>query len=609
MKIEKTLLLGNGLIFGLLAGIGWLSHFHDVAKQNSNGQASASMSDPRRNLSPITGEDYGNAAYARMRMAQLKAISDPKERQRAAIELANSIPTDQIGKWLEGEWFSTSEGFDLSLFNRILMERLAKESPVECFMISSEKNLGYTPKMLDAAMTQPDLLLAYLSKGKSDYTRRVLIRLIAERDPKLALEAIKQSHKTGRKEYDESSTADTFRQIEHTSPGLIESQLDQLPLGLKQMALTGMFSEKMSKDLAGAISELAARSDGTQIFKSLTSDDELNKTLLENAASLPPVYRSLLIDRIIGHFSPDDSIKIAEFDYEKLGFSASQISHIHDSLIQDLSSNAPEAALKHLDWIGDDAEKRQMLLKDIVRSFLINSSDDRETAAQKLSGLIAEISDPGFKSLAESTLAENRNCRGEGDMDAQTQEAKPKQESLIPKMRSDIKSWVSEATTQIRDHHDTQDFLFVSEINSLPSAQQKEVAAAFIELPDEDKLPILKNILRYEVDDSAMGARLIAAEGLKSAIQNGTLGLDQQTGMLDPADAITYINKWARKDNAATTQWICTLPSGEMKTLIQKNIINNWAITDYEAAERWLKTLPAIEQQTLKPTLEKNRMK
>ena len=72
----------------------------------------------------------GPPAAVKRELNRLRAIKDPVERMRAVIELARTMPLGEYQEWVEEGWFNYRDGYELTLFHKVGMERWKVEDPM-----------------------------------------------------------------------------------------------------------------------------------------------------------------------------------------------------------------------------------------------------------------------------------------------------------------------------------------------------------------------------------------------------------------------------------------------------------------------------------------------
>lgn len=95
-------------------------------------------------------------------MHAIRNTEDQAQRLRLTMELARTIPTDQITTWLDQGLFTRREGFAIALFSRLLEQRLMAEDPAGYLTrqlqnskdISEEDMLNFTGEHLELFLTQ-----------------------------------------------------------------------------------------------------------------------------------------------------------------------------------------------------------------------------------------------------------------------------------------------------------------------------------------------------------------------------------------------------------------------------------------------------------------------
>src|SRR5690606_28060069 len=94
---------GCVVLFAVMAFTGWRL----ADESPSSPDAKAAEAKPARTTARPTRTErrYGTPERAKQQLRAIQAAGSPQERMRATIALVNSLPVEELGRWLDQRWF------------------------------------------------------------------------------------------------------------------------------------------------------------------------------------------------------------------------------------------------------------------------------------------------------------------------------------------------------------------------------------------------------------------------------------------------------------------------------------------------------------------------
>ena len=512
----------------------------------------------------------GPPEAVRQRMAAIRALGTPEERMRATIELAYNLPVSEIGAWMQGRWFITGPGFDLTLFNKILTERWNKEDPEGLLTWKLKNNLGRTGEMFAAwAGKNPDRVAAYFKDHLTKDQQLQALPEIARKNPALALQCLRELP-SGRLLEDGSTSSYYTRQVlaelAKSSPAELQAALATMPTGLKNQAESLLIGQRLQSSFNDEFHQLLERPDGWKILSAnLSTIKGLGDKLFDQLADLPAAWKASLASDPYNLMDGSTAIKWWNADLESIGFGESDAERIRMIALSRIASKQPEQALK-LMGPGFDADTRTSVISNIFSNL--------EGKPEKVESLLALLSSEDEKRQAHAILDANNPTSPGKKIE------KPAE-------------WLEKAATIDLESGNLYQYLSV------------------LREWDPDKIADLGNQFRAMPDDKkAQVAQVIASNNNSSTVNNALVGdairylvaqpapaaSENQNRSREPiAQASNFAVTWAKTDPNAAGTWVQSLPAGDAKLWAQKNLAANWAQYEPKEAAQWVKSLPAGE--------------
>jgi hypothetical protein len=363
---------------------------------------------------------YGTPGHVREAMKRIREAGSTEARMRATIELAGSLPASEIGEWLDGRWFDTGDGFDLTLFNKILKQRWREEDP-ESLLLWAFKNGPETSRAIltDWAAHDPQRLIEFYRNHPNDAMELQSLSEMAKSDPALVIGRLQEMIARGIPANASGYDQHLLSNLAAKSPAALEAALGSLPPAWQDKAELALVAERLKTSFDEEIRKLWERPDGWKLFeKSMrtTRIEDMGEKLLKGLADLPASWRSSLASnpsRFLNS-NPASAEKWLEADLEGGGFTAEQASTIRIQALQNMSYEKPEAVLSHLAGMEIADERRQSLIRNVFANAarepakvetlmgLLENEADREAAQGAVAALslggggsVPEVRDPG----------------------------------------------------------------------------------------------------------------------------------------------------------------------------------------------------------------------
>jgi len=545
--------------------------------------------------SPAPGEESGTAKVAKRVersvrhsgppahvRAELDAIRDAGStgnRMRATIDLATRLPVADLAEWLEKHWFDTGDGFDLTLFRKIAMQRWREEDPEGLMawnMKNSPGNISQT--MSSWVKTDPARALAFFQEHPNQSMEMRILAEVAKVDAALALSHLKEMIDRGMGSRSGSDLDERlFQEIAKRDPAALEAALDSLPPVWRIRAEGAAVGARLKADFAGELRELRDRPDGWKVFQAaMGSTEGVKDKLFNELANLPSSWKSGLAAETHRYVDQESAAKWLDVDLEGMGFSQSQTRNIHFMALQYHSFQKPVEALEKLADFGLEEEQKRNLISNIFG----NSGRDPEMAEKLMAALDNDVD----RAVAQKSLDGMQLSSNETKVENPTE-------------------WLEKVGTL----DPNQSFRFMHQLDQWDKEKIAVLADEFRVMPDEKKLPVAKLLATgFYTEEGDQGLRGEAIRFLVGQPQTPQEeGVLQQESFNPSQIASRYAVMLATKDPDSATQWVRSLPNGEAKQWAQKNLAANWAKYDPDAMDQWVKSLPSADRTEVEAFLKK----
>ena len=339
MKGMPSTLAGCILVCAFGAVLGW--HLGgDPAPSIPDADTPAASRSAARTSSPHASD-----------IARIQHSGDLRERLRMTLDLAKSIPVADIDAWLDGRWFNPGDGYESTLFKRILKDRRSLHSVGE-------------PTLSEMLETFLEQTVCGMPEGETRERAEMmhLFALLAEQDP-----------------------------------AALEAALGEMIIPYRYYAKDALVGSRLTADFDWEIRKLWARPDGWRLFRMHVGNADLLAKLLENPAGLPPLWRNGMVgeshDRIV---SADVADIWWNADLSAAGFDREQAEKIRQEALRGIARHNRERAISLLDQVEFDTTERKEFIQGMFASGslsdanaeqllnLLKTDEDRQHAHEQL---------------------------------------------------------------------------------------------------------------------------------------------------------------------------------------------------------------------------------
>lgn len=516
------------------------------------------------------------ADVAARRVATVRSAGNTAARMRATIDLANSLAPADFAAWLDGGWFTLSNGPEMKLFSEILMKRWQQEDPEGCLAWRLKHGEGKETE-LEWAAKDPQRLLAFFKTHKDDSEELKMLGKIAVHSPDLAIQRLCEMAAAGLREDAMRSSEELLEVLAKKSPETLSAALDSLPAHLRTEASVAISKERLASGFSDEIHHLSELPDGWEVFsRCISQTKKFRETLLDELENMPPQWRAKLSGMSYNWISAGSAPRWWDANLEGAGFSAAEARSIRLQALNRMSDSNPELTLQKMGEIDLTPSERELPLAELFRSVR-----DLKKARTWVAGLPTE---------EERTAAT-------AILDERSKPAKPAEN--FANLTPDEYLAKLAAGTVPQDGPGAS----YSQGLALDSTKLSSLGAGFKELPDNQKQTVAAALISFQNDlpwqDPLRGnaIRYLVEHPLPAAPAGS-----EWEGVT--AASSFYAINLSRGNPAAATDWVKTLPDGEAKIWAQKNLAVNWAQYDPKAVDQWMQTLPADSRADVKEHLK-----
>lgn len=524
---------------------------------------------------------YGTPAYVRDAMKSIRDAGSTEGRMRATIELANNLPVADIAAWLDGRWFDTGDGFDLTLFDKIVKQRWREEDP-ESLLLWAFKNAAVTSQSIlrEWADKDPQRLIEFYRKNPNDRMELQSLSEVAKKDPALAISRLQEMIARGIPAsalgYDEY----LLTNLAAKSPAALEAALGSLPTSWQVKAETALIGERLKTSFDEEIRKLWERPDGWKLFESSARGEGVGAKLLGELTNLPASWRGAMASSYYRFVDGSNAEAWIGADLEGNGFTEEQAKRIRKGALQNLTYQKPELALKLLgDMEMEDGERRST-----INNVFANAARNPEKAVK----LLALLESDEDRTMAQSVIDQRTQNGG----------------ASAPKVEEPA-DWLAKVGEV--DPNSAASYQFMSTLEDWDKDKIANLMGQFRTMPEEGKRKVAamlsgQSFVSDELEPAVQG------EAIRYLVANPAEPAgDGQEGQGSKDDHLASVHavKWAAKDPVAASEWVQTLPAGDAKLWAQKNLAKNWAQYDPDAAGQWVASLPAAARKEVEGFMKK----
>lgn len=565
-------------IFGICtAGVWALRGGHGVGTTapDSHGASSGKASKTSRS----GGGKMGMPADVAARLAAVRAERTTGDRLRATIQLAESLPIEDMEKWFTEDWFDGKEDMQSYLFYRIARARWLAADPEglmsHCLREKSDRTYEVAAVWVDR---DPAAALAFAGEIKDPTQRSNFLSQIGgalgKADPQLAFDSIsKLAAKLDPNQV--SSLSEIVRGIELSSPDFLKGRIDELPLPLRAEALEYQAIATLKQNFHSGVAELEKSRDGKRQFtRAMQRDPELIKEAAKNLHSLPAGWFAEAASNAGYYLVREDPMRWLKEDLAALDFSSQQAENLRSYALGQLSQKDPEQVLSMLAGQDLSGNERSNAISGVVSAM----AKDKE----KVEAWIATLTDEQDITTAKSALSSHTQNKSGPITPA----------SLIGSL---TESGASVSWDQARA------------ANTWGQEERNAVMKEFAALPPEQKEGVAKKFVENHYDAFPSSVR---SEAVRYLIENKKVDPElEKRGV--PMDSTPLVraaamqgSKWAEEDPNAGSRWVNSLPDGPERLWAAANFAARWV--EYEPAEArgWIASLPAEERKQVQQFID-----
>lgn len=506
----------------------------------------------------ITPRSASNGRFDEQ-MQAIRSTEDQGQRLRLTMELARTIPKDQITTWLDQGLFTRREGFAIALFSRLLEQRLMTEDPAGYLTrqlqnskdISEENMLNFTGEHLELFLTQARSLS---SPGSQISALRNLARVRAD----LALYELETM--SDGKLMQTGDVPGVLRQIAKSDLSFLQAKLDDLPLTLRSYAREAVYRQLLEDDFSGTLDKLLKMPDGLSLLSSNFDLSEKNRQLfLSRFASLPQSWRDKLSSssyRFTGRMEPRE---ILAKDWASFGLSTEQIAGMTGMALYSQTRGNKEKAIDYYQQAQlDPAGARRFL--DLLRN-----NGGRETIAELLPHLNERDRSYVHNKLGseEQILNPPDQPKTAADLANSLAQLKPNRFSRIS---YSMKKWSTDQRAQVRTDYAAMQGEPRDRITAM-LASDGELDLKSKAILEIFKNPEIRDFVEWDQNRFERNISEVAVELLMT-------------------------------DTDRAVSWVQNLPAGNARAWAIKNVANNWRNYEPNRANEFLKSFSEAERET-----------
>lgn len=574
-----SLILGGLTLFISTMAIGWkLAENQQQPDEDisADTRSSSAQSRPARSTSASIPD------HIRRQMHAIRSTGSAAERMRMTIDLVNSIPHDEIPRWIDAGWFDLRNGFDMTLFNTLIYERWEKEDPegMIAWSLKTNGNSSAMQLLSNWANEEPQRVFDYFKTNPNSGLELMMLQTIARSQPSIALSHLQELLSEGSiSRSDRSYVSSTITTLAEKSPAELAAVMDSIPLQWRAEVEKALCGERLKQDFTGELADLLNRPDGLSIFTSTVQNvSGYQEKILAELHNLPPSWIKSISENYYKYINGKNAAQWINTDLEALGLTTEEAARMRMGA---LGTMPYEEMLKLLPTMDIEESEHKALITNAFRN-----NNDPERSERLLALLSPE--DRAIALVAQEP-------RG-GQVEATRVETPAQWFEEVAKV--DVSS---------RDHSTI--YTLSSMLESWDTTNLGELSKQFTNMPADQKDQIASVVLRtgYDTDRNFKGQMIQHVLSQAPAAEDQGENSDPFTQTKQNVISLTanHVAGWAETDPEAASQWVQTLPEGDAKLWAQKNLARNWALYDPGAVNNWLKSLPPSTRSEVTSFMEK----
>lgn len=375
------------LVFLLAGLLGWALRYRPMTDVDSTSSA-----DQHAIRRPTT-----TFQDAQRQLSEISASASADERIYATFNLVNSIPVADFARWSDEGWFNSREGFELTLFQRLMEERWQREDPENFVLWCLREGSGNSkissgtssdsalPILRDWAVNDPERLQRVLQKNPSQMLEGQLIGGLVDKHPQVALDLLKALGNN-------SAQSDSYRyhqsisSLAETHFDLLEKSLDDLSPDLRRDAERELLNSRLRKDFDTEIDRLLGDPESPSQLSAVGSSSAEN--LAKLAGKIDQFPARWLDELKSGGFNSQLSREGGEAwlnaDLVGAGLSTEQASKVRSWAAYGLTRRDPEGVFEQFHQLDLTENDRKFVLINSLRSLNQSNPEQADTLVNKL---------------------------------------------------------------------------------------------------------------------------------------------------------------------------------------------------------------------------------
>ena len=580
------------IAFAITTALGWML----AGSSSDSGTAAGEVSTKSADRSPWARRK-NLAAGARRQVAGVTAAGSPEDRMRATIELATKLPPEKFGDWISGGWFNHRDGFELTLFRKVLEERWRAEDPegfVEWCLGGTRGESAGGPSwaagvptkealaiLADWAVNDPDRLNTFFNKNPNEDLEVQMLSGLAKKDPALAAQRLQEMVSRGLSPNARGNLYELLDNLARTSPANLEGILGDLPASIRLTAESALVGPRLSESFEKEIRNLYARPDGWRLLANHIGNIEgMSDKLLAELPNMPDSWRnSLASTSLTGIFFNVDSEPWIHADLEGMGFTADQAKRLRSNALQGLAFRQPDQAIELLTSLDLNDSERQSAINNLFSRI----AGDEDKTRSFLAKLGSEADRQVAQNAIDQNLPQQRAPRADyKDPDAwfsRITSTEYKQGSESSRLTYALRDWDREKVDAFGERFGELSGDQQAVVVNTISSQSHAIEGMVPELAGD----LIADLLTAPTPET----------GSSTAPNQGIVRLASSTAA-----------NWARKDPTAASAWVNTLPEGESKLWAQKNLASTWNDYDPAAVRQWTRSLAPETREQIEAFIE-----
>lgn len=546
--------------FFIAAGMGW-------KWPSPTADAETSAAGPPSKSSDREVRDarrYGPPDAIRQRMERIRRAEGP-ERMRQTIDLVNSLPVGELGRWLDRAWFAAGDGYEGKVFELLAKERWKREDPEGYAAWGLKSGKGGRDLLAEWARTDPGRMEDFFRKHPEPSTELKFWGLASGADPASAMDRLLELAKQGSLDINRGywPVEGMLRVIAKGDLSLLEQHVRDLPVEWRGQAERAMSAIRLEADFDGEVARLMELPDGwTKLTTGLRQIENRGSALLDLVAGFPESWKASLAESPGGVVNDP---RWLDADLEAMGFTREQAGAILTEAMRMAVFSQPEKVLGGL---------HEADLTDGQRTQVLASLFHPNADPHNLRTMLDQLGTPELRQQAESMMQPEPPS-------TMADPAPEVQGTWMERAGTQGSAIRSELLAQAADWNDATAAAMVDEFKRLPEVQRQVAANVILEGQGYVPHAGVNPAVRGEAIRFLIGRLEKVAEGSRAVAE-------ARRAELAAAHAAT----WVTEDPRAAGEWVLSLPAGQSREAAVKYLAETWNRYDPDASATWVSGLP-----------------